>query len=398
MLELLQGDLRTGYLLAALLAGCTVAYRAYGQLLRRHRSLAQLQHLTAAWSQADGAREVSRALLLHGRPLLRAGHLELLLRDGETAFAMTLGEREQAPREEASEEGAAVLAEVAASGRTVLVRRSRGDRDRPSAERGLRDAIAVPLRHGGETFGVLLVADRLGDTSTFDAEDVELVELIGAQAAVALHNGRLIDRLRFEATHDGLTGLPNRSAFQEAVATALQADERFHVLLMDLDGFKDVNDTLGHHHGDELLRAVGRRLRASLPSRVLVARLGGDEFAVLVPLLPTAPDGFGVAACCTARWPSRSSSTASSSTCARRSGSSLLPRGRPGRPDAAQAGRHRDVRGQDHRRPASGPTTRPPTGPATAASRWSPSCAARSSTRSWSSYFQPQLDLAHRRW
>ncbi len=295
VLELLEADLRTGFLLAVLLAGCSVAYRAYGQLLRRHRSLAQLQHLTAAWSQADGAVEVSRALLLHGRPLLRAGHLELLLRDGDAAFAMTLAEREQAPREAASAEGADVLAEVAETGRTVLLRRTRGDRDRLPAERGLRDAIAVPLRHGGETFGVLLVANRLGDTSTFDAADVELVELIGAQAAVALHNGRLIDRLRFEATHDGLTGLPNRSAFQEAVGTALEADERFHVLLMDLDGFKDVNDTLGHHHGDELLRAVGSRLRASLPSRVLLSRLGGDEFAVLVPLLPTAPDGFGVA-------------------------------------------------------------------------------------------------------
>ncbi len=294
VLQLLEADLRTGFLLAVLLGGCTVAYRAYGQLLRRHRSLAQLQHLTAAWSQADGAREVSRALLLHGRPLLRAGHLELLLRGGDTAFSMTLGEREQTPREAASTEGADVLAQVAESGRTVLLRRTRGDRERPS-ERGLRDAIAVPLRHGGETFGVLLVANRLGDTSTFDAADVELVELIGAQAAVALHNGRLIDRLRFEATHDGLTGLPNRSAFQDAVGVALEGDERFHVLLMDLDGFKDVNDTLGHHHGDELLRAVGSRLRASLPSRVLVARLGGDEFAVLVPLLPTAPDGFGVA-------------------------------------------------------------------------------------------------------
>jgi len=293
VLFVLEQDARAALLLAVLLGGCTVAYRAYGELLGRHRSLAQLQGLTAAWAQADGVRDVASALLLHGRALLRAGHIELHVRDAGSVFQASYAEPDQAPREVASAAGAALLARLLQEGRTVLLPRRRERHSGPPD--ALRDAIGVPLRHGGETFGVLLVANRLGETSTFDAADVELVEQIASQAAVALHNGRLIDRLRHAATHDSLTGLPNRAAFQEAMATALRTGSRFSVLLMDLDGFKDVNDTLGHHHGDELLRAVAGRLRAGLDVRVLVARLGGDEFAVLVPLEPDGPDGFGVA-------------------------------------------------------------------------------------------------------
>ncbi len=292
VLIVLQADRRAGLLLVVLLGASVVAYRAYGELFRRHGSLTQLQDLSAAWADAESVRDVSRELLLYGAALLRAGHMELHLRDGDVDFHATLREHDGQPAEVASVNGAALLAHVAGAGTTVLLPRGRRDRPRPdTAGSDLRDAIGVPLRHGGETFGALLVANRLGETSTFDALDLEMVELIAAQASVALHNGRLIDRLRHEATHDRLTGLPNRAALQDGMAARLAADRSFSVLLMDLDGFKEVNDTLGHHHGDELLRAVAGRLRSSLPACILVARLGGDEFAVLAPLEPDELDG-----------------------------------------------------------------------------------------------------------
>jgi len=87
------------------------------------------------------------------------------------------------------------------------------------------------------------------------------------------------------AHHDSLTELPNRRWFLESVGTALK-NPALHtggLLLVDLNGFKDVNDTLGHHRGDLVLQAVGPRLRASFRSEDLVARLGGDEFAVFMP-------------------------------------------------------------------------------------------------------------------
>ncbi|MCO8270450.1 GGDEF domain-containing protein [Actinoplanes sp. TRM 88003] len=116
--------------------------------------------------------------------------------------------------------------------------------------------------------------------------------LVAARQLVAFHdNSALIDqlreheiRLRHQAHFDGLTGLANRTHFHDQVAHALSTPTaRVSVLLVDLDGFKSVNDTMGHAAGDALLLAVADRLRASIRATDLPARLGGDEFAVLLP-------------------------------------------------------------------------------------------------------------------
>jgi diguanylate cyclase (GGDEF)-like protein len=94
------------------------------------------------------------------------------------------------------------------------------------------------------------------------------------------------DRIRHLVAHDALTDLPNRTGFKNDMARLLeQADLTDHALfLFDLDRFKDINDTLGYHAGDHVLRCVADRLRQALPHALLIARLGGDEFAVLAPL------------------------------------------------------------------------------------------------------------------
>ncbi len=102
-----------------------------------------------------------------------------------------------------------------------------------------------------------------------------------------------VEQLEYLATHDDLTGLPNRLLFHDRLERARQHGRRygsgFSVLLMDLDGFKEVNDTHGHEIGDRLLAALGTRLRGSLRAADTVSRLGGDEFAVLLPNpMPTA--------------------------------------------------------------------------------------------------------------
>ena len=89
-------------------------------------------------------------------------------------------------------------------------------------------------------------------------------------------------RSAHEARHDSLTGLPNRAAFHDALLRAIQHERQtWCVMLIDLDGFKDVNDTLGHRYGDLLLQRVAERFRGELGVDDLIARLGGDEFAVL---------------------------------------------------------------------------------------------------------------------
>src|SRR5206468_8876508 len=118
--------------------------------------------------------------------------------------------------------------------------------------RGYVDSIIAPLHGDDGVIGLVVVANRLGDVSTFDSEDGRLFETIANHASVALQNGRLMDRLRFEALHDSLTGLPNRTYFHSRVRDAISMAKISHssvaVMLMDLDRFKEVNDSLGHHN------------------------------------------------------------------------------------------------------------------------------------------------------
>jgi diguanylate cyclase (GGDEF)-like protein len=102
-----------------------------------------------------------------------------------------------------------------------------------------------------------------------------------------------------QALHDALTGLPNRELFRDRIDQAIRATRRSGeaavVMIMDLDHFKEINDTLGHHHGDLLLQEVSRRLQAALRDSDTVARLGGDEFGVLLPRAAGSQDATAVA-------------------------------------------------------------------------------------------------------
>ncbi|ULH17992.1 bifunctional diguanylate cyclase/phosphodiesterase (plasmid) [Deinococcus sp. KNUC1210] len=90
-------------------------------------------------------------------------------------------------------------------------------------------------------------------------------------------------QLHQQATYDDLTGLPNRTEFQRVLADMIRSNHPLAVMLLDLDNFKSINDTLGHDFGDEVLRGTAARLATAVPEGGLLARLGGDEFAVLLP-------------------------------------------------------------------------------------------------------------------
>jgi len=98
------------------------------------------------------------------------------------------------------------------------------------------------------------------------------------------------ERIQYLATHDGLTGLPNRLMFSELLSTAVRSAQRyernFAVLFIDLDRFKYINDTLGHHAGDSLLKEVAARFKAAVRASDMIARLGGDEFVALIHETP----------------------------------------------------------------------------------------------------------------
>ena len=228
---------------------------------------------------------------------------------------------------------------------------------------GMRDAVVVPLNGATGIVGALVVADRLGDVRTFAEDDVLLLETVANHAGVALRNGELIGQLRHDSLHDALTGLPNRTDLQRRLTAALAAvadgsSPGTAILILDLDEFKQVNETLGHAQGDHLLREVALRLEGIVGTTGTVARLGSDEFAVLLPA--TGGRGAGPAPRPTHPPGPRATHRARRPRVRDRRLGRRRPRtgARDRHDDAAQAGRHGDVRRQDLDDPRCGCTTR----------------------------------------
>jgi diguanylate cyclase (GGDEF)-like protein len=152
---------------------------------------------------------------------------------------------------------------------------------------GAQAMIMVPLAAPDSLLGLLAVSVGTQPERLKPSPDLlDRLSGVAAQATIALQNGRLLDQMTHQALHDQLTGLPNRLQFTEklrqAVAQARQKGHTVTLFYVDLDGFKPVNDGLGHEAGDALLVCVGERLCARTRASDTVARLGGDEFAVLI--------------------------------------------------------------------------------------------------------------------
>ncbi len=148
--------------------------------------------------------------------------------------------------------------------------------------------VAVPLVVPGEPPAQLVVqVASAGDAARLREEAGDVLEALAGAAALVLANIALTESLRVRAEHDGLTGLLNRTELRERLAAAVRRRNEggpghLAVLLIDLDGFKTVNDTTGHAGGDVVLRSAAARLRGHVRAGDVVARLGGDEFAVVL--------------------------------------------------------------------------------------------------------------------
>jgi diguanylate cyclase (GGDEF)-like protein len=329
----LQRSAETGWLLLGAAAVILICYRAYAVLTGRHAALAKLYRFTDAVSSTHEPDDVLRQLLLSARDLVAAEHAEIVFAPalpGGRPTRLTIDHSGHLCRTDAGVEAVnpdPAHAHVLQTGSPLLLPHRAGLSCRPEwggylKRSGRREVLAVPLR-GAQQYagdpagelvvapdpalerravdgrevapggsqpvtGSLLVAGRVGQVRTFEAADLRLVETIANHAGLALRNGWLINGLTHAVRHDALTGLVNRSFLHQQlteVVGQIRSGTRAGaaVMICDLNGFKNVNDALGHQMGDVLLQEVAKRASAALSAGDVLARLGGDEFAILLP-------------------------------------------------------------------------------------------------------------------
>ncbi|GAB3242230.1 putative bifunctional diguanylate cyclase/phosphodiesterase [Kineosporia babensis] len=253
---------------AVLGPGLVLGFGAFASLSERHHRLRRMYELSDALAHAPDPARAIPLVLERSAQLLRAEHVELMLSDALPANRPSPGPRMWMRR----------------AGRIIGPRTPGADLLERTPGRG---ELLAPLRNGGQTIGHLLVGERGDGVRGFVTSDLNTLQAVAERVAVALGNGHLLERLQFEARHDELTGLPNRLDFRaqldESVEDLLAGGRQCTVMLLDFNGFKAINDTLGHQAGDQLLRELAGRFGQVAGKGVTIARLGGDEFAVLAP-------------------------------------------------------------------------------------------------------------------
>ena len=259
------------WLMAVPIVLMLLAYRAFMSEREKNKSLEFLYESTRILQRSPELDEAVNELLQHARKMFRAGRAWLVLfpmRPGEPALETLVG-----PTEEHG-----VMRETSMDIKNQLYRRAlsepgaflyqRSESEAAELDHfypGMQDAMTALLRGESSNLGMLVVADRQGDVTSFGPEDLKLFETLANHAAIAFQNGQLgrslvqlaelKERLRHQAYHDLLTGLGNRALFLERLDAALAGEGSVGasppaILFVDLDDFKTVNDSLGHAAGD----------------------------------------------------------------------------------------------------------------------------------------------------
>jgi diguanylate cyclase (GGDEF)-like protein len=243
--------------------------------IARQTELHGLYHIASALGRSLDVTEIAEVGLRETLQVLRLQAGAVWVRDGaRLKLAKTLG-MQPGEEEEFAETGRSRLVKVVeiASGPAE----SRVDRIT-----GEWSAIRAELRTKGVLLGAMTVATRL--PRTFESSDLEFVAAVADQIAVALDRARQHTR---EARTDYLTGLANRPEFERAIDRAVAAAQRHKrrlaLMMIDLDSLKVINDTQGHHVGDEAIRVLAQELQRAVRATDTCGRLGGDEFGVAMP-------------------------------------------------------------------------------------------------------------------
>jgi len=260
--------------------------RLFAEEQRRSRQLAFLNNISRTAISSDDpvhmlsqiASEIQKNFSFDhiGIGLLDYGTKEIEIKAEAGATAHAMGRRIPL--------GAGILGRVARTGERALVQNAL-----PGNLSGIlpdsRAVLCIPITYGEMLLGVLNIENR--NENAFSPQDVLILNTLADLLATALHNAFVFQKLQQQSITDGLTGIKTRRFFWEALSAewkrASRSGRPFSVVLIDLDKFKEVNDTMGHFEGDLVLARVGRLLEQKSRQSNVVARYGGDEFIVLMP-------------------------------------------------------------------------------------------------------------------
>ena len=267
-------------------AGAAVCSSVNERALRRsHTELHALVELGVELERVRAADDVALALARHVQVGLGFPRAVVLIRGGEQwrGAAATTGHE---PRVAGSADIDALPDEVWDAEAPTLVRAL----DDAALDELLpfgRNVVVVPIVSDGEALGIMLAEWGRGPRAQIPAVTVETLAQSASQAAAALRNAALLSEVEHLATRDGLTGLANRRMFEETlereVARSLRRTSALALVVLDVDHFKHVNDTVGHQAGDAVLREIAAAMVRNTKASDLPVRYGGDEFVVLLP-------------------------------------------------------------------------------------------------------------------
>src|SRR5256714_2541716 len=274
---LLLAQSRLGHVVEHLNSSLIRGYLDYTESKQRARQteLHGLYHIASALGRSLDVSEIAEVGLRETLKVLGLQAGAVWIREGaRLKLAKTIG-MQQGEEEEFTE-----------SGRSGLIRvvevSSGAAESRVDRIAGEWSAIRAELRTKGVLLGAMTVATRL--PRTFEPSDLQFVAAVADQIAVALDRARQHTK---EARTDYLTGLANRPEFERAIDRAVAASERHKrrlaLMMIDLDNLKEINDTYGHHVGDEAIRVLAAELQRAVRATDTCGRLGGDEFGVAMP-------------------------------------------------------------------------------------------------------------------
>ncbi|HTG00782.1 MAG TPA: sensor domain-containing diguanylate cyclase [Nitrospirota bacterium] len=270
-------------------------YRLHQDLMSKFNRVVTISELTKVLAPIQNSEKLLQTILEQSASLLAAEQGSLMLLDQETDALLLEAKKgvinglDQKIR---INRGEGIAGKVAELGEPILVENVENDPRTMQKNRGhykTRSFVSVPLKIDDRIIGVLNLADKTTG-EVFNEDDLKLIQSFATHAAIVVERNMFFNKteeLKKLTITDSLTGLLNRRYLYERLKDELGRAQRhghhFSLLMLDLDGFKYCNDTLGHLFGDKILKNIADTLINTVRSMDVVARFGGDEFMVILP-------------------------------------------------------------------------------------------------------------------